>query len=237
MKTHRHIALLLAGGSGSRMNAPKPKQYIQVDGESILLHTMRAFQRHPLIKDIYVVCALDWENTVREEAAAGNISKFRDTIIGGETSYDSLRNGVKSLQQNIKEQDAIILVHDAVRPLITQDIISRNIAVCLTNGNAITAMNSHEAYILSEDNKQSDGYMPREGLLRAQTPHTFPLKTLTEIISNAEIAGIHKSQSLFTLANELGIQPLYIAQGDLLNFKLTIPSDILIYQALKDIEG
>ena len=57
MKSHRHIALLLAGGCGVRMNANCPKQFLQVDGESVLLHTMRAFQRHPLIQDIYVVCA------------------------------------------------------------------------------------------------------------------------------------------------------------------------------------
>ncbi len=236
MKKHRHIALLLAGGNGLRMNSNLPKQYIEVDGETILAHTAKAFQRHPLIQDIYIVCAKEWEEAVEEEIRGSSISKFRETIRGGKTGYDSLRNGISALTEKIHEKDAVILVHDAVRPLITQDIISRNIAVCLTHGNAITAMTSHEAFLISKDGKTSQNYLPREELLRAQTPHTFPLNTLNEMMAEAKEKGITNSQSLFTLANELGNYPLFIAQGDMLNFKLTIPTDILIYQALKNME-
>ncbi len=236
MKQQRHIALLLAGGSGLRMNSALPKQYIEVDGETILMHTMKAFQRHSLIQDIYVVCAKEWEEIVSEDCQLHGISKFRGTIRGGKTGYESLHNGILALSEQIADTDAVVLVHDAVRPMITQDIISRNIAVCMTNGNAITAMTSHEAFLVSKDGKSSNQFLPREGLFRAQTPHTFPLKTLIKIIEEADKKGISHSQSLFTLANELGQHPLHIAQGDMLNFKLTIPTDILIYQALKDME-
>jgi len=127
-------------------------------------------------------------------------------------------------------------VHDAVRPLITQDIISRNIAVCLTRGNAITALNSYEAYLVTTNGSSADSFMPREGLMRAQTPHTFPLATLRQMLTLAEERGIKESQSIFTLAGELGIAPLHIAQGDLRNFKITEQSDIFIYRALKSLE-
>ncbi len=236
MKSHRHIALLLAGGSGVRMNATCPKQYMQVGGESVLLHTMRAFQRHHLIQDIFVVCAKEWMGVVEEEAREGRVTKFRAAIEGGATGFESLGNGIRALGGMQKDPNALVLVHDAVRPLVTQDIISRNIAVGLTYGNAITALPSHEAFLVSPNGKDSVEYLPREGILRAQTPHTFPLRTLQEIMAKAREQGISHSQSLFTLANETGFLPLYLAEGDVTNFKLTLPKDLIIYQALKDIE-
>ena len=236
MNNNKHIALLLAGGKSSRMNTSRPKQYLEVNGETVLKHTMRAFQLHPLIQDIYVVCARGWEDTVCDEAQSGEISKFRHAIIGGETSFQSLKNGISYLMQEGIDTESIVLVHDAVRPLISQDIISRNIAVCLTHGNAITAVRSQEAFLVSDNGSVSNSYMPRENILRAQTPHTFPLKTLKEMMEKAAERGITRAQSLFTLANELGILPLHIAQGDIMNFKLTYPNDILIYQALKALE-
>ena len=236
MKQSHNIALILAGGTGERMHAVVPKQFMEIDGETVLLHTLRAFQQHPLIDEICIVCMPEWEDFVRSEAKRGGIDKLSDTIGAGESSYASARNGIKHLLDTVKEPNAIVLVHDAVRPLVTQDVISRNIAVCLTHGNAITALPSYEAYLVTSDGNTSDGFMPREGLMRAQTPHTFSLETLREMLQRAEEQGIKESQSIFTLAGELGITPLHIAQGDLRNFKITEQSDILIYRALKTLE-
>jgi 2-C-methyl-D-erythritol 4-phosphate cytidylyltransferase len=236
MKQSHNIALILAGGTGERMHAVVPKQFMEIDGESVLLHTMKAFQQHPLIHDIYIVCTPEWKDFVRSEAELGGINKFRVIVLAGESSYASARNGIEHLLDTVKDPNTIVLVHDAVRPLITQDIISRNIAVCLTHGNAITALTSHEAYLVTADGNSADGFMPREGLMRAQTPHTFSLPALRQMLQLAEERGIRESQSLFTLAGELGIAPLHIAQGDLRNFKITEQSDILIYRALKTLE-
>lgn len=232
----RHIALLMAAGKSARMAAVTPKQFMTVDGESILLHTMQTFQAHSLIDDIYIICSHEWEIAVSEEARNSGITKFRGCITGGETAYQSLSNGINALLNTPSQSlDDIVLVHDAVRPLVTPDTISRNIAVCLTHGNAISVIGSHEAIAISEDGNKSSSFIPREKLFRAQTPHTFPLRTLKEIISQAKAVGIEDSQSLFTIANEVGISPLHLAQGDILNFKITYPSDIQIYQALKNL--
>jgi 2-C-methyl-D-erythritol 4-phosphate cytidylyltransferase len=228
--------LLLAGGTGERMHALVPKQFMEIDGETVLLHTMKAFQQHPLVHEIFIVCTPEWAPFVRAEAKKGGIDKLSGITDAGESSYASALGGIKYLLDTVKESNAIVLIHDAVRPLITQDIISRNIAVCLTHGNAITALSSHEAYLLTSDGISANGMMPREGLMRAQTPHTFPLATLNHMIQLAEERGIRDSQSIFTLAGELGIVPLHIARGDLRNFKITEQSDILIYRALKMLE-
>ena len=236
MKQSHNIALILAGGTGERMRASVPKQFMEIDGETVLLHTMKSFQQHPLIHEIYLVCMPEWESFVRNEAKTGGIDKLCGIIPAGDSCYASACNGIEHLAKTVKEPDAVVLVHDAVRPLITQDIISRNIAVCLTHGNAITALQSHEAYLVTEDGNTSDNFMPREGLMRAQTPHTFPLATLRQMMQLAKKQGIKKSQSIFTLAGELGVAPLHVAQGDLRNFKITEQSDILIYRALKTME-
>ena len=236
MKQSHNIALILAGGTGERMHAVVPKQFMEIDGESVLLHTMKAFQHHPLIHEIYLVCTAEWEGYARSEAKRGGIDKLSGIVRAGESGFASARNGIEHLAETITDPDAIVLVHDAVRPLITQDIISRNIAVCLTRGNAITALPSYEAYLVTNNGSTSDKFLPREGLMRAQTPHTFPLATLRQMLKQAEEQGIKESQSIFTLAGELGIAPLHVAQGDLRNFKITEQSDILIYRAMKALE-
>ena len=236
MKQSRNIALVLAGGTGRRMGVSLPKQFMEIDGETVLLHTLRAFQQHPLIHDICLVCMPQWEHFVQQEARRGGISKLGSIVSAGETSYLSARYGIEHLAREVNVPDAVVLVHDVVRPLITQDIISRNIAVCLTHGNAITALPSHEAYLRTQNSSTVDGLLPREALMRAQTPHTFPLATLQQMLRMADERGIRDSQSIITLAGELGIAPLHIAQGDLRNFKITEQSDILIYRALKTLE-
>ena len=233
---NRSIALILAGGIGSRMNISTPKQFIVVDGLTILQHTMQAFQRHQLISAIYVVCSPLYQENVKQQAAEAGISKFATCIEAGENSFLSARNGILHLS---KEENCVVLIHDAVRPLISQDIISRNIAVCLSRGNAITALASQESYMVLNpcDKNQNQGQTSsqcilRENLLRAQTPHTFFLKDLQAMMAECDKRGIRYSQSTFTLANELGHVPLHVAEGEMTNFKLTQPSDISLFQAI-----
>lgn len=236
MKRQHNIVLLLAGGAGRRMHASTPKQFMEIDNETVLLHSMLAFERHPLIHEIYVVCKPEWEHVVRDEVERGGVQKFADTITAGDSSFASARNGIMYLRDRMSD-DTVVMVHDAVRPLVSQDIISRNIAVCLTHGNAVTALAGHEAYLVAANDAVATDVLPREGLLRAQTPVTFPLAALNRMMSLAAERGIAESQSLVTLAGELGIAPLYVAQGELRNFKLTEQADILIYRALKTLEG
>ena len=89
MKQSHNIALILAGGTGERMHASVPKQFMEIDGESVILHTMKAFQQHPLIHEIYLVCTSEWEGFARREAERGGISKLSGIIRAGESSFAS----------------------------------------------------------------------------------------------------------------------------------------------------
>ena len=233
---HPAIAVLLAGGYGLRMHSSRPKQFIEIDGESILLHTMRAFERHPLVNEIYVVCAPEWSTYVQKQAAIGHVAKFKQTIVSGTTSHDSVINAIRGLDEVHTDNETIVLVHESVRPFLSHEIITDNILTCQEQGNAVTAIFSHESYIRMENGKNAQGYIPREQLMRAQTPITFRMKDLKEIERLTKEKGIGESLSLFTLVNQIGWNPLHIIEGNPLNFKITYPQDVEIYNRLRTLQ-
>lgn len=233
MTRSRNIALILAGGEGTRAQQPVPKQYVQIEGIPVLAYTLRAFDRHPLIDAIYVVCRNEWRTYVERFTAELGFNKFKGTFVGGETSFDSLRNGIQGLA-SAEPHDAVILVHDGVRPLVSADIISDSIRICALHGNAIAAMQSEEAYMAGDEEKATEMF-PRELLWGAQTPHTFPLGTLVQAFAEADTRGITTSQSLYTLMAGLGHWPLYKSRGERVNLKITNPEDIWLFSRLASV--
>jgi 2-C-methyl-D-erythritol 4-phosphate cytidylyltransferase len=186
---HRNnIALLLAGGDGTRAAQSVPKQYVQIEGIPVLAYTMRAFDRHPLIHAVYVVCQDEWADIVRRTATELAFSKFQGTISAGSTAFSSILNGVTELSRRY-EDNPIVLVHDGVRPLVSSAVIADAIAVCRRHGNAIAALQGEEAFMTGDATKGT-GMIPREQLWGAQTPHTFPLTTLVEVFDEARRLGI-----------------------------------------------
>lgn len=225
----------MAGGRGTRFNSMRPKQYFEVDGKPVIYYTMKSFERHPGVTDIYVVCSPEWNEYIEAQAGLREITKFRGCLRSGNTSFLSMRNGVEALAKMGQSPDGIVMVHDAVRPLLTQDIITNNIIACEQYGNAITVIYSNESYMKVSGGVSGTGYALREEYMRAQTPHTFRLGNLCDLLAEADAQGVEHSQSLFTLVNELDFCPLYIAQGDIINFKITQPQDLKIFRALKNI--
>lgn len=229
------VALILAGGRGTRFNSMRPKQYIEVDGMPIIAYTMRRFEAHPCVSDIWVVCAPEWNTYVEAQAQRWGIAKFGGCIVSGDTSFLSIRNGIDGLCNKHYDTDTMVMVHDAVRPLVSADTITNNYLVCQQYGNAITVIYSNESYMKVAGGNEAVGYAMREEYMRAQTPHTFSLGSLKQLMEEARKHGIACSQSLFTLANEVEYGPLYIAQGNMLNFKITQPQDLKYFRALKDL--
>ena len=240
------IALLLAGGDGTRAAQSVPKQYVQIEGIPILAYTMRAFDRHPLIDAVYVVCRNEWSDLVQRAATELAFSKFCGTIPAGDSCFASIRNGIRHLAVTYSQPatpeasaiplsgdacDPIILVHDGVRPLVSSAVIADAVAVCERHGSAIAALQGEEAF-LTGDATKGTGMIPREQLWGAQTPQTFPLTTLVDVFNEAEQRGIRDSQSLYTLMAELHRWPLYKSRGERVNLKITHPEDIWLFSRL-----
>lgn len=230
----RNIALIMAGGLGDRMGTDIPKQFMYLGGQPVILYTLKAFQIHSEIDEIAVVCVSGWETFVYNLALEHGLTKLHHVFAGGKSSYESLRTGVRSLYDLYAAQD-IILVHDAVRPFVSEQIISDNIEMCRRKGNAITAVLDYEALMYSTDGISSTACFPREVMYRAQTPHTFRLKDLKEAYAEADKKGI-SSQSLYTLMAELKRYPLYIVKGSRKNLKLTLPEDLDLFEAILSIK-
>lgn len=129
----RNIAIIVAGGSGSRMRQDIPKQFINVLDKPVLIYTLESFQRHPLIDDILIVCIQGWESMVRAYARQFDIDKLRWIVPGGLTVQESIRNGVEYLNTEAAPDD-VIIIHDGIRPLIDSDVLTDVIRVCRKKG-------------------------------------------------------------------------------------------------------
>ncbi len=225
-----NIGLLLAGGSGNRMHQDIPKQFLTVNERPVIVYTLEAFEKHPEIDAIAVVCIEGWEQVLRAYARQFNISKLKYVVPGGKNGQDSIRNGVYELEKHFDPQD-LVLIHDAIRPMVSAEIISDCIRVALKYGNATTVIPCAEAMIQTEDGVVSTGSYPRDRLKRTQTPQAFHIGDICGLHRRALEAGITNSVASCTLMIEMGEQ-VYFSAGSEKNIKLTTMDDIDIFKAL-----
>ena len=227
-----NIALIIAGGSGNRMGQDIPKQFMHVDNCPIIVHTMKCFQNHPDIHGIAVVCLKGWETVLQSYANQFMIDKLKWIFPGGETGMESIHNGIYGLKEAGCEDEDLVLIHDSVRPLLSQDIISSNIAICKAYGYAITGIKCREAILESEDGFSTDTSIPRDKLIRTQTPQTFRLKNIIAAHEEAKEKGITNSVASCTLMAELGGRTMHIVPGSEKNIKVTTVEDLEMIKAL-----
>ena len=158
-----NIALIIAGGRGMRMGQEIPKQFLTVNDKPVIAYTMEAFQKHPDVDAIAVVCVDGWESILAAYARQYGITKLKHIIPGGENGQGSIRNGVFELEKHYKPTD-IVLVHDAIRPMVSQAIISGCIATTAERGSAIVTIPCQEAMLETEDQLSTHAVFPRDNL-------------------------------------------------------------------------
>lgn len=226
-----NIALIIAGGSGRRMNQDIPKQFINIENRPVIVYTLEAFQRHPAIDAIVVSCLDGWNEILKAYAKQFNITKMVGITCGGDNGQASIYNGILSLKEMGYEDESIVLVHDAIRPMVSQDIISDCIRQCRLTGSGIAAVPCATAMLVTEDRESSSEYFDRNRLMSSQTPQAFPLGKLLWAHEEAKKQGIRDSVATCTLMLELGEQ-LTFSAGSEKNIKLTTTDDIEIFRAL-----
>lgn len=231
-----NIALIIAGGSGNRMGQDIPKQFMHIDGCPIIIKTMLCFQRHPDIDAIAVVCLKGWETVLQAYANQFNVTKLKHIFPGGGTGMESIHNGIYGLKDGGYADDDLVLIHDSVRPLLSQDIISSNIAICQAYGYAITGIKCREAILESADGFSTRTSIPRDQLIRTQTPQTFRLKDILEVHEEAKRKGIADSVASCTLVAEVGGREMHIVPGSEKNIKVTTVEDLEILKALMHVD-
>lgn len=227
MKT---VALIIAGGTGARMHQDIPKQFLTVNEKPVIVYTLEAFQNHPEIDSIAVVCVDGWEQMLLAYAKQFNITKLEHVVKGGDNGQGSIRNGVYELEKFF-DKDDIVLIHDAIRPMVSAEIISDCIMKTKQYGNAITAIPCAEAMLTTDDGVVSEESYSRDKLKRTQTPQGFKLGEICDLHRQALEKGITASVASCTLMIEMG-KKVYFSQGSEKNIKLTTVDDIDIFKAL-----
>lgn len=228
-----NYAVVIAGGSGHRMGQDIPKQFINVYDKPVLIYTLEGFQRHPQIDVIVVVCIDGWENVVWAYAKQFNITKLKWIVPGGKSGQESIRNGVYALEE-IAKPDDIVVIHDGVRPLVDEAVLTDVLLVAHKYGNAVTSMPYNEQIFVinKEDETTTQEYIPRETLRRVSTPQAYRFDLLDSKYHEAfeRKIGIYGSSYTNTMMVELGVT-LHFAVGSDRNIKLTTKDNLEMFKA------
>lgn len=225
-----NYALIFAGGTGQRMNSrSKPKQFLELHGKPLIIHTLEFFEYCERIDAICVVCLAGWEAVLTNSLNQYGISKVRWIVPGGQTGHDSIYHGLQTLS-NICKPDDVILIHDGVRPLISEELIEENLDCVQHHGNAITVETAAESIVQLADDETISDVPPRQQMRIAKAPQCFYFKDIMKVHQMAQEEGF-KSIDSAHLMNHYGYE-LHTVESTPYNIKIATPSDYYVFRAL-----
>lgn len=230
-----NIALIFAGGVGRRMkNSSRPKQFLELSGKPIIIHTIEHFENHEQIDGIVVVCISEWISYLHKLLIKYNIKKVLKIVEGGSTGQKSIRNGLFAVEKIIKDKsDCIVLIHDGVRPLIDADLITANIESVKHYGNGITVVPAVETIIKIDGNNGISEVGDRSRFALARAPQSFFLKDILEAHKKSLEEGIEEMIDSAMLMNHYGIK-LHAVVGPVENIKITTRTDYYLFRAFME---
>ena len=227
-----NIAIIFAGGSGVRMGAGVPKQFLEINGKPIIIHTLQLFQFHDAIDKIYLSVLEDYIPYMEELVEDYRLTKVARVIPGGVTAQDSIYNALKTAESENPE-DSIVLLHDGVRPFVSYEVITANIESVIEKGNAITCTSCYETILLSKNGENVDSVPYRKETFSAQAPQSFYLKDIIaahDAVRNSS-TGYENMVDACTIIRSQGIEA-HMVPGNRGNIKVTTPEDVYMFRAL-----
>lgn len=226
-----NIAAIFAGGSGLRMHTKsRPKQFLELNGKPIIIYTLELFDNHPEIDAIVVACIEDWIPFLEKQLRKFEINKVVRVVPGGKTGQDSIYHALRAASDHAKGQDTTVLIHDGVRPLITEKTITDNLRKVEECGSCITCAPATETFIV----RQGDGALEiptRADSLIARAPQSFHLKDILAAHERALAEGRHDFIDSCTLMSHYGYR-LGTIIGPMENIKITTPTDYFVFRAM-----
>lgn len=229
----KNIAVIFAGGSGTRMNTiSRPKQFLELSGKPVIIYTLELFDNHPMIDGIVCVCIEPWIPFLHKQLKKFEINKVIAVVPGGDTGQDSIYNGLVAAK-NIFQENCNVLIHDGVRPLITEQTITDCVNTVTEKGNCITCVPATETFIV----KQEDGTLEipsRANSLIARAPQCFRLYDIIYAHQMAKESGIHNFIDSCSMMSYYGHQVNTII-GPMENIKITTPADFFIFKAMVEV--
>ncbi|HGD6346663.1 TPA: 2-C-methyl-D-erythritol 4-phosphate cytidylyltransferase [Streptococcus agalactiae] len=228
-----NIGVIFAGGVGRRMNTKgKPKQFLEVHGKPIIVHTIDIFQNTEAIDAVVVVCVSDWLDYMNNLVESFNLTKVKAVVAGGETGQMSIFKGLEAAEQ-LATDDAVVLIHDGVRPLINEEVINANIQSVKETGSAVTSVRAKETVVLVNDSSKISEVVDRTRSFIAKAPQSFYLSDILSVERDAISKGITDAIDSSTLMGMYN-RELTIVEGPYENIKITTPDDFYMFKALYD---
>ncbi|HGH8002620.1 TPA: 2-C-methyl-D-erythritol 4-phosphate cytidylyltransferase [Streptococcus agalactiae] len=228
-----NIGVIFAGGVGRRMNTNgKPKQFLEVHGKPIIVHTIDIFQNTEAIDAVVVVCVSDWLDYMNNLVERFNLTKVKAVVAGGETGQMSIFKGLEAAEQ-LATDDAVVLIHDGVRPLINEEVINANIQSVKETGSAVTSVRAKETVVLVNDSSKISEVVDRTRSFIAKAPQSFYLSDILSVERDAISKGITDAIDSSTLMGMYN-RELTIVEGPYENIKITTPDDFYMFKALYD---
>lgn len=228
----KKIALIFAGGTGTRMRKQVPKQFLEIGKKAIIVRTIEVFEKCDDIDEIYVSCIEDWIDYLKELLEKANIKKVVRIVPGGKTGQLSIFNGLKAAyEKNKNEDDTIVLIHDGVRPFIDEDLIKRNINCVIENGCAISCAPAIETILLTDKKGEVNSITDRNYSKLARAPQSFYLNNIYDLHMKALAEGIDDFIDNCTMMNYYN-KRLYMVETSSDNIKITTPNDYYIAKCI-----
>lgn len=225
-----NIAVIFAGGSGLRMHTKsRPKQFLDLNGKPIIIYTLELFDNHPQIDAIVVACIENWIPFLEKQLRKFEITKVIKVVPGGETGQQSIYNALCAAE-NAGTDDSIVLIHDGVRPLITEQTITDNINKVKQSGSCVTCIPATETLVV----RQTDGSLEipsRADSLIARAPQSFFLKDIIAAHRRALAEGRNNFIDSCTMMSQYGYK-LGTIIGPMENIKITTPTDFFVLRAM-----
>lgn len=233
----KNIAVIFAGGSGKRMNTKsKPKQFLDLNGKPIIIYTIELCDNHPNIDGIVIVCIEDWIPYLKKMLNKFEISKVITIVSGGKTGQESIYNGLCAVEKYSAEKndsDTIVLIHDGVRPLITEDTITDNIEKVKECNSCITCVPATETFVVSRKDGMLD--IPnRADCKLARAPQSFYLKDIISAHRRCQKEGLPDFIDSCSLMSYYG-HKLGTVIGPMENIKITTPTDYFVLRAMVEV--
>lgn len=226
-----NIAIIFAGGKGSRMKSEVPKQFLKINGKDILVHTIEVFQYHSMIDKIYISTLKQYIPYVKQLVEDNNLNKVVSIIEGGETAQDSIYNALKKAESE-NDSNCITLLHDGVRPFLSSNVITDNIEGVKKYGNAITSIQAFETIMMSKNGKLVDDVTIRNETFIGQAPQSFYLKDIIDAHEQIRKSknGYTNMVDACTILRYLG-KDVHLVHGNRGNIKITTPEDVYTFKA------
>lgn len=224
------IALIMAGGLGQTLLQDIPKQFLNVYDKPIIIYALEVFQKHPQVEKIIISCLDGWQEMCKAYAKQFGIEKLEAVVTGGPDGQTSAINGLREME-GYCDKDDIVVIHDAIRPMVTEEMITDCISVCIENGCGIAAVRCHEPVIRSLDGVKGLETFERFEMMRTQTPQAYRYGRLLEIYQAAQKTGIQGMIHANTILTQMG-EEVYFSKGSEKNLKILTLDDLDIFKAL-----